>query len=369
MAEFYKRGKVYWVDYHDASGQRQRKSLKTHSKSVARRRTTEIEAQVVRERLGLEAAPADSRASLEPHWVAFQEELVAADLSEQHVRETIKSVRGFLAEQRVASLSQITLERAEDWLRDVAKRKPARGHARDRARRVSARTVNKHRAHLRRFTSWLVKTRRLRADPLLALAPMPAGDARHARRALTEQEFRDLLNAAPAYRRLLYLWHGLTGLRRSETARTRWKDVDLDRALLRVRPSTAKNKKAAELPLHPELVAALQLYRGGKLDLGWYGRSPKVRASEFGPEDPVFPVTPGMRVFKDDLAAAGIPYETDEGFVDRHALRVTFATRLALTGAPLAVAQRLLRHSSPVLTATIYTRAGVSELGEAVAKL
>ena len=71
-----------------------------------------------------------------------------------------------------------------------------------------------------------------------------------------------------------------------------------------------------------------------------------------------------------DLAAADIPYEDDAGrVVDLHSLRVTFATNLARGGVALQLAQRLLRHSTPVLTANAYTVLGRDDDRKAIEKL
>jgi hypothetical protein len=46
-----------------------------------------------------------------------------------------------------------------------------------------------------------------------------------------------------------------------------------------------------------------------------------------------------------------------------------FTTSLARAGVSLAMAQRLLRHSTPILTASIYTRLELHDARGAVAKL
>mgnify|MGYP002623686517 CR=1 FL=1 len=51
------------------------------------------------------------------------------------------------------------------------------------------------------------------------------------------------------------------------------------------------------------------------------------------------------------------------------ALRSTFATALARSGVALQLAQRLLRHSTPVLTANVYTVLGRDDDRKAIEKL
>jgi len=65
-----------------------------------------------------------------------------------------------------------------------------------------------------------------------------------------------------------------------------------------------------------------------------------------------------------------LAYEDSDGQVhDFHALRVTYGTALARAGVRLQVAQRLMRHSTPVLTANVYTRLELHDLRGAVESL
>ncbi len=79
---------------------------------------------------------------------------------------------------------------------------------------------------------------------------------------------------------------------------------------------------------------------------------------------------PAAAVLRDDLALAGIAYRDDVGcVVDFHSLRVTFATNRARGRVPLQLAQRLMRHSDPRLTSSIYTVLNSDDEREAVAAL
>jgi hypothetical protein len=80
--------------------------------------------------------------------------------------------------------------------------------------------------------------------------------------------------------------------------------------------------------------------------------------------------TPGAKLLRVDLKAAGIPYaDTDGRVADFHSLRHTFLTNLANCGVHPSVAQRLARHSDINLTQTRYTHSALERLGEAVEKL
>jgi integrase len=77
----------------------------------------------------------------------------------------------------------------------------------------------------------------------------------------------------------------------------------------------------------------------------------------------VVEAVPRLRTWNADLKRAGIPA------ADRKSARLTFGTHLALAGVELRRTQRLMRHSDPKLTATVYTDPALLDLAGEVAKL
>jgi len=74
--------------------------------------------------------------------------------------------------------------------------------------------------------------------------------------------------------------------------------------------------------------------------------------------------------FCKDLEAAGIERVGSDGrSIDVHSLRKTFGTMLAKAGIPLTTVQRLMRHSTPLLTAKLYIDVDAVDMAEAVDKL
>jgi len=70
------------------------------------------------------------------------------------------------------------------------------------------------------------------------------------------------------------------------------------------------------------------------------------------------------------LKRAGIPEADELGrSVVIHSTRHTFASQLGRAGVGLVQAQRLLGHSTPELTAQVYTRLGIDDLRAAVERL
>jgi integrase len=133
--------------------------------------------------------------------------------------------------------------------------------------------------------------------------------------------------------------------------------IDFEKSLLRVEAKKTKNKKPDVLPLKPMLVRSLKEWIAAK----------KVKKTEriFSHDH-----TELRGVFYADLQAAGIErVGADERSLDVHSLRKTFGTMLAMAGVPLTTVQRLMRHSTPLLTAKLYIDVDPLNMAEALEKL
>ncbi|MGH7943155.1 MAG: site-specific integrase, partial [Limisphaerales bacterium] len=133
-----------------------------------------------------------------------------------------------------------------------------------------------------------------------------------------------------------------TGLRSSELAALKWGDLHLCAVtpFVKIRASTTKNGKSADMRLHPELAAALRELKGsGKPD-----------------DESVFKRIPRIERFRRDLIKAGIALQDALGRkAVFHSLRHTFGTNLARGGVASRMAMALMRHSDRRLTDKIYT--------------
>lgn len=270
--------------------------------------------------------------------------LLARETSKRHVDEVLMRARMVFEETGATMWTDLDEARVETWLADRRSKED-----------VSARTSNAYLSAARQFIRWAVKRGVGAEDPLRGLDALPANsDRRHERRALTVDEAQRLVAAAAvgpeikgasgAVRALVYRVALETGLRKNEIKTLAVSDLELrgEHAAIHARAENTKNRQDAHLPLRESLAAALAEHVRGRLPTARVFDLPKT----WNPQKWV----------ETDLAAAGIKAIDGAGkVVDFHALRVTFCTTLARSGASLAVAQRMMRHSNPALTANVYT--------------
>lgn len=277
----------------------------------------------------------------------------------------VNHLRDFLADKRQMRrdahychtldlrLNKLLVECSWTILQDVT----ADGFQRWRAgQRKAAKTLNDYLGAMSEFLAWLRRHGRLDSDPLAGVGKVDArGQQARERRALTDQECSRLI-AVAGPRRALYVTALFTGLRRAELEALCWSDVLLDgpKPLIRVRASTTKNHKSAEIPLHPDVLNVLR----------------SIKPQTCAGADAVFPRMYRMWHFKRDLALAGIPFLDAAGKrADFHALRHTYNTRLAVSGVSPRVAMELMRHSEMRLTTKTYTDVSLLPVAAAVQSL
>jgi len=229
------------------------------------------------------------------------------------------------------------------------------------------RTLNARRTALRSFARWCVRHGRLTTDPLAAVSAAHEGaDRRRTRRALSLDELERLTETthrgpqragiSGEDRAMLYRVMAATGLRRSEAASLKPKRFDLvsDPPTATVETAYSKRRRDDVQPLPRRLADQLRPWLTDKR----LGR-------------PLWPLPdkPCQRLLKPDLEAAGIAERDDAGrVVDFHSFRHGYVTRLVGSGAPVSVAQRLARHSTPILTLGVYSQVELADERAALAK-
>ncbi len=243
-----------------------------------------------------------------------------------------------------------------------------------RAGGASVETLNQYIRHLKGFGAWLVRSRRAAANPFLHLeAGNAQADRRHARRELTRDEMRRVLNAAreskQSFRGLsgedrfhLYACACGTGFRAGALASLTPESFDLDGEVPTVTLAARddKSRRGKVQPLPADVAGLLRTYLAGK-PAGkpiWPGNWAKHRT--------------GAGMLRIDLKAAGVLYvvEGPSGpeYADFHALRHSYLTLAGRAGIDLRTLQELAGHSTPALTAR-YSHRRLHDLAGAIEKL
>ena len=176
-------------------------------------------------------------------------------------------------------------------------------------------------------------------------------------------------------RALVYKALVLTGLRKSELASLTVGHMELEskqpHAVLKA--ADEKNRQGSSIPIRGDLVEDIRQHLAERLaEAQRVAReSSAVIPIRLSPNERLFNVPAGLRrILGRDLVAAGIARlirdektgktkidtRDERGrTVDVHALRHTFGTHLSKGGVPLRTAQAAMRHSTPTLTANVYT--------------
>jgi integrase len=385
-----------WImRYRTHDGRPVERSTRCRDRKNAEAKLRNAEAQEEKIAAGImsvgEAEAVDhAKFSLSIHAKDYIRHLQTTGASDKHVYERRRCLSRVMGDCRFGRLGDFSRLRFERWL--AARADEGMGN----------RTRNTYRSSLLAFTGWMVKQGRMLVNPFDGVeAANENVDKRRQRRILTDAQIVNLLDAteerpvfdaiyknpktrvaklSEAYRRHLS-WLGYkrrmcyavmvgTGLRYGETRGLRVMDVVLDgkTPYLQVKAETEKARRGAQVPLSADLQVAylarsfIEAQRAAQA--AGQGIPMRLRGT-----DKLFPSMPKQitRMFTMDLAHAGIA-KTDEAgrTVDVHSLRHTFGTRLARAGIPLVTQQKLMRHSTPELTANTYTHLCLLDLHAAM---
>lgn len=204
-----------------------------------------------------------------------------------------------------------------------------------------------------------VRKKRLPANPLDEAVSVPAGGEDGEPRIFTPGQLRRFLEAAKRVHYGLALWIGAkAGLRVAEVAGLRWRDVDLERRLLRVRQQLVYHPGAGLLPEALKTPASRRDVPVPQDLVDWLARERFAR--EIVDEESLVILSPlGKPAHTARIDAAvkaacrhgGLPEE-----FTFHDLRHTYATMLAEGGVPIKKAAALLGHADIRTTLKYYVR-------------
>jgi len=142
-----------------------------------------------------------------------------------------------------------------------------------------------------------------------------------------------------------------TGMRRGEIFSLMWGDVDLESGTIIIRAENAKTSQTRKIPVSEELLEVIRNWRAQNSNVAGY----------------VYPGKYGTRLDNIQKSWNGLRKNFGLQRVRIKDLRSDFGSRLANNGVDLAVAQRLLGHSSPVVTMRYYVTIQEQTMRDAVA--
>ena len=401
---------IWTARYRDADGMQLRRSTKCRDKQAAQQVLNGWLAEVEKITAGIITKDESNIAShagkgIGQHVKAYLDYLKAKTVrgravSAKHRRNVESQLNRLIADCGFRSLNDVTRAAMVRWMnqqKEIGK--------------MAGRTINIHRATIVAFCAWAVTERRLTTNLLQGLPKADETEKRRNRRALSDKEIAQLLQAAEdrplrdaqtirrgknkgellvklsddeqrrltrlgQTRRLIYRTFIYTGLRKGELASLTVGDVYLDGETPRLHLSAKHSKSAqsAQIPLRQDLAEALENYLAEELRAYQErtfldGRSTYPTAL---PSDRRLFSIPAdfIRVFDRDLKAAGIDKTDTQGrTLDVHCLRHTFATLLSRAKVAPRTAQELLRHSDIRLTMQTYTHLELLDTAHAVESL
>jgi integrase len=352
MASLYKRDSgTYYAQFYDSerSPSRKRFSLRTSSKSTARRKLTNLEDAFVEDKFdpwanGRKADPFNYDRP-EP-----SRDTSLSDAIEQFAEAKRKQGRS----ERTVSTYRNLWERFIDRFREGTKLSgisPSDVEAFCYDDDVSSATRHKRYRHLHAILSWAEE------EGLTTQSPVEDVSAPQKEEKLPtpvrKEDLPKLCSAvAERYRKLrqegkcqprqivwtipVFQWAFYTGMRASEIGRLRWRHVDRDRGLIRI--TEQKNRKAQTIPLISAAEQVLESVPEANTGAAYVFRAPGSPTAERNPE--IFGQT-ASRHFCQARRDSEIDRE-----LTFHDLRAGFATVLADAGKSAHVIREAMRHSS-----------------------
>jgi integrase len=397
---------TYFAKFRDAMGKPETRATGCRDKQAAEQLLKKWEREVEQvksgtlDRRALDAAKL-AAVPLEQHLSAYEQSLIAAEVSEMYRANVLRAVLRVAKDCAFKTPADLNREAVERWL-------AARITGEEK---MSARSRNYYRESLVAFANWCIQTGRLLGHDLdrIPKADQKA-DPRRQRRALTEDELKRLLvvavtrpllehrtirrgkrkgeavaelkpetvarlHALGRERALIYKTLVLTGLRKNELATLTIGQLDLTpgNSFLQLDAADEKSREGNTVAIRDDLAADLRAWLNDKLGAIINGASgnDEPLPMRLAGDRPVFQVPVGLvRILDRDLKAAGIPKRDDRGrTVDVHAMRTTFGTLLSKTGTAPRTAQAAMRHSDIKLTMGVYTDPRLLDVRGAVEKL
>ena len=353
---------TWTAQYTDETGTVRQVSTKTANRNAAEKILARYEAEIDRLKAGvvtheeLEKAQV-KKVTFDEALERFRTKMEASGNTTDYIKITLQRISRFFHETGIDSVAKMRRETVERWIATEVQKKV-----------FTPSSINHYLTAVKSFVRYLVDIELLPSDPLKSIRKLnEVVGQRKNRRAMTAEEVECFLRTAKTRkcrtkgkadeRLLVYNLLLGTGLRSTELSLLTPSQIDFERCRLRIEAAKTKNKKADVLPIRADLVQAVKEW------VEEHGIQPHERIFRFD----VYSIRRAMCL---DLKAAGIERVGSDGrSIDVHSLRKTFGTMLARAGVPLTTVQRLMRHSTPLLTAKLYIDVDPIDMTQALDKL
>ena len=414
-----KKSQTWTARYRGADGGVIQRPTGCRGKDAAQARLSEWLKEEERMRSGVvtlsEAAAGKwARVPLNKHIEDFRGHMEARGLHKDTIGTRCCHLNTIITECRFRMFADISQSHVERWLLDMVRNEG-----------MGLRTHNAYVAACIAFGNWAVKQGRLLVNPFAGLSKQNEQlDRRRIRRIFTSEELVKLFDAAenrplqeamfkpvrtqekgrsripdePAdldpdtidglqwlgrVRSMAYKTMAYTGLRFGELRSITIGQCRLDHepAYLELKAADEKAKRGAQLPVPSFFKSELRQYLAERIK----GLAGECRAFPgIYSDKPLFDLPPKItRTFNLDLVFAGLAVKVEDKdgnmrvlkkndrgeSLDVHALRHTFISNLALSGASMVTVAKAARHSDPKLTLRVYAHVNLAELSEAVSML
>ncbi len=374
----------YYIRFKDLDGRWKREKGYTDKRATVEKAHS-MQTRLDQRQEALDPHKESHERPLSDHLDDWRENLLARNVDPAEVSRAVNRVRAVFEGCGFNRITDLSATNVEEYL--AARRN-------DKKRPMAARTHNFHVQALRRFSAWLVKKGHTDKDRMaeVVMLTITDEDQTHTRRALTQEEFSRLVNAAERGaelqgipgpdRAMLYILAGWTGYRRAELASLTLRSFILDGPTpsVGVKAGYTKNSRVATIPLHPVVVERVRAWLETKEAIdqraplfqlrtagGAWRRTADLMRADLAAARAAW-IDEGDRVARE--RSDFLTYQDENGaFADFHANRHTFITNLGRAGVSLGMAQKLARHSDPKLTANIYTHLEVCDQAAAIQSL
>jgi integrase len=193
-------------------------------------------------------------------------------------------------------------------------------------------SINRYVGILSQMFALAIQWRQMNYNPVEAVASVRVRNTRT--RFLSDEEEDILLKACGPAIKPVVITALHTGLRRTELATLTWRDVDLQRRIVQVRPEYSKSGMGREVPMDRTVYALLS----------------ELKSTTARRNDPVFKNRFGVAFKRLSMLFSFVVKRTELQDLRFHDLRHTFASRLVMRGADLRTVQELMGHQDIRMT-------------------